>query len=85
MAVKNTFDGSFTIDSGSASEIIPTTLEISGIVSTTLQSFYVKVGTMCILYIPSFTQTPPGNSPANIYIGVDMSIIPKYGNYIVAI
>ena len=74
MAVKNTLDGSFEIGFGS---VVPITLSYAGLINASYPSFYAKVGNMCVLYLPSITETPITSSPSVIQINIPTDIVPK--------
>ena len=80
MAMLNFLDG--TMNPNETSNITHTTLTYSGLINDTVNSFYVKNGSMCVLYLPSLTSTPTATSPSTIQITVDSSIAPKYVQYI---
>ena len=74
MAVLNTLDGSFPIAANS--NITPITLTYSGLITATYQSMYTKIGSMCILYLPTITQTPTASQITPIQITVPSIITP---------
>ena len=74
MSVKNTLDGSFPIAINS--ENVPITLTYSGLITATYPSIYTKIGSMCILYLPSLNQTPSALTPSPILITIPDEIIP---------
>ena len=74
MSVKNTLDGSYPIAANS--NITPTTLTYSGLITATYPSIYTKIGGMCILYLPSLTQTPTASQITPIQITVPNVITP---------
>ena len=80
MAVKNTLDGSFEI--ATSSNITPTTIQYAGLINASYQSFYVKIGSMCVLYLPSITETPTASSTSTIQLTIDVALSPKQSQMI---
>ena len=73
MSVKNTLDGSIVIDN-SSTEIVPINLQYMNLFSVPYQSMYSIVGNMCILYLPSITQTPTASTPSPIQITLPVEL-----------
>jgi len=73
MSVKNTKDGSFTIDT-STSEIVQANITYQGLVNATYPTIYTIIDEMCILLLPTIKETPISSSPSTIQIIVPPEI-----------
>jgi len=76
MSVKNTKDGSFTIDT-STSEIVQANITYQGLVNATYPTIYTIIGEMCILLLPTIKETPISSSPSTIQIIVPPELTPS--------
>ena len=75
MSVKNTLDGSFQDESGS--QPVSINLQYHGLFDGTYPSYYVKIGDMCMLYLPSITTNPTSAIASTIQIIIPSEISPK--------
>ena len=74
MSVKNTLDGSFEI--GTSSGIVNINLTYPNLTAGSYQSMYTKIGNMCLLYLPSLTDSFVFTNPSTINFIVPTEITP---------